>query len=90
MRSGDFTQLLLFAFAFLFFTFIHLFLRLEPCVGLHVLEAGLVVVRIRISVLVILRDGLELLLTQLAVESLQSGRYLRFQRRFAGNGILNM
>jgi hypothetical protein len=39
--------------------------------GLHVLEPGFVMMSVRISVLVVLGDGLELFIAQGAVEGLQ-------------------
>ena len=69
-------QFLLLALALLLFAALELFLRAAErhlLRGLHVAEARLVVVRVRVGVFVILRDVLELFVAEFTVESFQDG-----------------
>lgn len=57
-------------------------------VALQVLHARLVVVRVRVGVLVVLRDVLELFVAEFTVKGAQDGADLGLDGRFLGDGSL--
>lgn len=88
-RLCDLAELLLLALALLLLALVDFLLRVAARAlrGLHVAEAHLVVVRVRVRVFVVLRDVLELLLAHFAVEGPEHARELGLHRDAARDGF---
>jgi hypothetical protein len=89
ISGGDLPKLLLFAPPFLFLALLGIVLR-NADVRLHILEAGFMVVSVRVGVFCIRDHCLELLFTEVAVKRFERRRYFILEGGTTGHQVLGI